>query len=328
MAATVAASKAYDLAGGALREDLADIIYDISPMDAWFVSHAARGKASSTTHEWLSDTLVAASSTNAAIEGDAFSATARTLPTRLKNYTQIRTKSSEVTGTAQKVDNAGMRELLGYHTARAGKEAKRDMEAACLGNNPASVGTSVSARVSGGVPTWIYELNHIKMTGQAAAGFSTTAPVSGFPTATMPGIGSSATAFTETDLKNMLGKAWSAGGDVDTILCSAAVYNTISGFTGLATRFRDVGSKQQAQIIGAADVYVSAYGVHNIQLSRYILTAACYSLDMKTWAIDYLRPFQTIEIAKIGDAERRMLLSEWTLRCNAPRANTKVHGIL
>lgn len=323
MAATVAASKAYDLSGGALREDLSDIIYDISPMDAWFCSHAMRGSAKSTTHEWLSDSLVAASSSNAAIEGDAFSATARALPSRLKNYTQISVKGFEVTGTAQKVDNAGMKELLGYHTARAGKELKRDMESAMLGNNPASAGTSVSARVSGGVPNWIYSLNHIKLTGQTV--WSTTAPVSGFATATIPG--SSTTAFVKADLDSMLQKAWSAGGDVDTVLCGASVYNTISGFTGLATRFRDVGSRQQAQIIGAADVYVSAFGSHNIQLSRYMMSASVFGLEMKTWAVDYLRPFETQEIAKIGDAERRQLVVEWTLRCNAPRANTKAHGI-
>lgn len=324
MAATVNASKAYDLAGGALREDLGNIIYDISPMDAWFMSHAARGTAKSTTHEWLTDSLTAASATNAAIEGDAFSATARTLPSRLKNYTQISKKEYEVTGTAQKVDNAGMRELLAYHRARSGKELKRDIEAACLGNNPASAGTSVSPRVSGGVPNWIYSANHIKLTGQTV--WSTTAPVSGFATATIPG--ASTTAYTETDLKAQLSQAWSCGGEVDTILCPATVYNTISGFTGLATRFRDVRSREQAQIIGAADVYVSAFGSHNIQLSRYILAASCYTLDMSSWQIDYLRPFQTFEIAKIGDGDREAMLAEWTLVCKTPLANTKVHGIL
>lgn len=323
MAAAVGASKAYDLSGGTLREDLMDIIYDISPMDTVFMSKAGRGTARSTTHEWLTDTLTAASATNAAVEGDAFSATARTLPTRLKNYTQIAKKEFEVTGTAQKVDNAGMRELLAYHTARAGKEIKRDMEAGFLGNNPASAGTSVSPRVSAGVPNWIYSANHIKIATQTV--WSTTAPVSGFATATIPG--ASTAAFTETVLKDMLSQAWSCGGEVDTILCSAAVYNTISAFTGLATRFRDVSSRQQAQIIGAADVYVSAFGSHNIQLSRYIMSATAFALDMKTWAVDYLRPFQTIEIAKVGDSERRTLLAEYTLRANTPTANTKVHGI-
>ena len=323
MAATVLASKAYDLAGGALREDLGDIIYDISPMDTTFLSQAARGTAKSTTHEWLSDSLTAAAH-NAEIEGNAFSAQSRSLPARLKNYLQISRKEYEVTGTAQKVDNAGMRELMSYHRMRAGKELKRDIETSLLGHNAASAGTSTSARVSGSVGPWIYELNHIKLTGQTV--WSTTAPVSGFATATGPG--ASTTALTEADLKSALQKPWSCGGSVDTIMCNATVYNQISAFTGLATRFRDVGSKQQAQIIGAADVYVSAFGSHNIRLSRYIPSATIYCLDMSSWQVDYLRPFQTIDIAKIGDAERQMMLAEWTLVAKTPRANSKIKGIL
>lgn len=322
MAATVNASKAYDLSGGALREDLENVIYDISPMETWFMTNAGRGSCKSTTHEWLTDAL-AAPAANAQIEGDAFSANARTLPSRLKNYTQISTKAIEVTGTAEEVDNAGMKSLMAYHTARAGKEIKRDMETAMLGNNPASAGTSVSPRISAGVPNWIYSANHIKGSGQTV--WSTTAPVSGFATATIPG--ASTTAFTETDLKAMLQQPWSCGGEVDTVLCGSAVYNTISGFTGLATRFRDVASKKQAQIIGAADVYVSAYGSHNIVLSRYLMSATCLALDMSTWRVDYLRSFKTMPIAKVGDAERKMLLAEWTLVAKTPTANAKMHGI-
>jgi len=322
MAQTVAASKAYDLAGGALKEDLEDIIYDISPMDTIFLSRAGRGTAKSTTHEWMTDSLHAAV-INKHIEGDAFSATARTLPSRLKNYTQISRREFEVTGTARKVDNAGMRELMAYHTARAAKELKRDLEVSMLQVSPASAGTSPSPRVSGSVPSWLYTDNHIKLTGQTV--WSTTAPVSGFATATCPG--SSATAFSSADLNNMLQQAWSCGGEVDTILCPASVYNVISTFTSLATRFRDVASKQQAQIIGAADVYVSAYGSHNVVLSRWMTAGYCFAFDMKTWEVAYLRPFQTIEIAKVGDADRRMILAEWTLVAKSPLANTKAAGI-
>jgi hypothetical protein len=75
-------------------------------------------------------------------------------------------------------------------------------------------------------------------------------------------------------------------------------------------------------------VYVSAFGSHNIQLSRYIPSATIYCLDMSSWQIDYLRPFQTIDIAKIGDAERQMMLAEWTLVAKTPRANSKIKGIL
>jgi len=321
MTATVAASKAYDMAGGVLREDLMNIIYDISPMETVFMKQAGRGTAKSTTHEWLTDAL-GAPAKNAQIEGDAFTAVARTLPTRLKNYTQISSKPVEVTGTARAVNSAGMRELMAYNTSQAGLELKRDIETGALSDEPASAGTSVSARVSAGAEAWIYAPNHIGTTQSAA---TTTAPVSGF--ATSPVTDGTATAFTEVLLKSMLQAAWTQGGDVDVILCGATLYNTISGFTGLATRFRDVSSRSQAQIIGAADVYVSAFGSHSIMLSRYARATTVFALDMKTWAIDYLRPFNTDEIAKVGDADRRLILAEWTLRCSAPLANAKMTAV-
>ena len=321
-APTVAASKSYDLSGGVLREDLQDIIYDISPMDTWFLSNAGRGKAKSTTHEWLTDTLTAAAK-NARVEGDGFSAVARTLPSRLKNYTQIAKKEFEVTGTTQAVDNAGMRELLAYHTARAGKELKRDMEKDLLSDEPASAGSSTAARVSAGMEAWIYDPNHILASSQTTA--TTTAPVSGF--AISPVTDGSAVSMSEANLKSALQQAWSTGGEVDTILCGPTLYNSISAFTGIATRFRNVNSKQQAEIIGAADVYVSAFGSHAIRLSRYARATTLFCLDMKTWNVAYLRPFQTIDIAKIGDAERRMILCEYTLVAKSPLANTKMTGV-
>ena len=321
MAATVGASKAYDLSGGALREDLEDIIYDISPMDTVFLTRISRLRAKSTLHEWLSDKLTAAA-LNAAVEGDAFSATARTLPTRLKNYTQISKKEYEVTGTAQAVDNAGMAKLMAYHAARAGKELKRDMEVSMLGTNAASAGTSVSPRVSASVSNWITtpDGGHIKLTNQTTA--STSAISAGFANGAVTA--GSSTAMVSADLNNMLSQAWSCGGETDTILCPAAVYNTISGFTSIATRFRNVNSRAQAEIIGAADVYVSAYGSHNIVLSRYIPAGAVYALDMKTWGIAYLRSFTTLPIAQVGDAVREGIVAEWTLVCKAPTGNTKV----
>jgi hypothetical protein len=172
--------------------------------------------------------------------------------------------------------------------------------------------------VSAGAESWICSPNHISVNQTTA---TTTAYVSGF--ATSPVTDGSATAFTETGLKAMLAQAWSCGGEVDTILVGAGLYNTISGFTGIATRFRDVAAGKQASIVGAADVYVSAYGKHNIQLSRYSRSDTVLALDMSTWEVAYLRPFQTIEIAKVGDSERRLMLAEYTLCAKSPKANTK-----
>lgn len=324
MTATVASSKSFDLSGGVLRESLTDMIFDVSPMDTYFISNITRGTAKSTTEEWLVDNLAAAAA-NAQIEGDAFAAVARALPSRLKNYTQISSKQYEVTRTARKVNNAGMRELLAYHTARAGKELKRDIEFNCLNNNPASAGTSTSPRVSGGVPNWIYSGQHYKHTTQTLQ--TTTAPVSGFATATGGSWTNSATAYAETDLRDALKLAWSTGGEVDVLLCAATSFNKLSTFTGVAQRFRDVASKSPAQIIGYADVYVSAYGTAKMILSRYIMADTVFGLQMDTWELRFLDPIAVEEIAKIGDADRRMIIGEWTLVAKTPLANMKAHGV-
>lgn len=324
MAAPTGSTKSYDLSGNTLREDLRDIIYDISPMDTIFLTSAGRGSCKSTTHEWLTDALVAAT-TNAAIEGDDFSANVRTQPSRLKNYTQISRKDVQVTGTSRAVDNAGMADILARHTARMGKEIKRDMEFSILNNNPASAGTSPSPRVSGGVPNWIYSGQHYKHSTQTLQ--TTTAPVSGFATATGGSWTNSATAYAETDLRDMLKLAWSTGGEVDTVLCDSVAFNRFSAFTGVAQRFRDVGSRQAAQIIGYADLYVSPYGTHKLVLSRYVPTSTAYALQMDMWEVAYLRNFQIIDIAKVGDGDRKSLLAEWTLVAKNPLANAKAHGV-
>ena len=324
MTAPTGATKSYDQSGNVLREDLRDIIYDISPMDTIFMTSAGRGRAKSTIHEWQTDALVAAGA-NKAIEGDDFSANTRTQPTRLKNYTQIVRKDIQVSGTSRAIDAAGFADQMAYHTSRAAKEIKRDMEFEFLNNNPASAGTSPSPRVSGGVPNWIYSGQHYKASSQTLQ--TTTALVSGFATATGGSWANSATAYAEADLKDMLKLAWSTGGETDTVLCDSTAFNRFSTFTGVATRFRDVGSKQAAQIIGYSDLYVSPYGTHKLVLSRYMPSGTAYCLQTDMWEVAYLRNFMVSDIAKVGDVDRKMLLAEMTLVCKNPLANAKAHGV-
>ena len=58
----------YDSVGE--REDLSDVIYSISPTDTPFISSAAKTKATAVLHEWQTDSLAAAVTNNAVIEGD------------------------------------------------------------------------------------------------------------------------------------------------------------------------------------------------------------------------------------------------------------------
>ena len=55
-----------------IREDLADIIYNISPTETPFMSGVAKNKATNTTHQWQTDALADVAA-NAAVEGDDIS---------------------------------------------------------------------------------------------------------------------------------------------------------------------------------------------------------------------------------------------------------------
>lgn len=320
MGAPTAAFAAYNKVG--IREDLSDIIFNITPMDTYFLSNVAKGKATNVLHDWQTDSLDAPAS-NKFIEGDDFSAQVVNPTTKLRNYTQISRKDFVITRTANKVNTAGRKEELAYQTVLKGKALKRDIEYNVLSNEQASAGTSASPRTSAGVETWIYTANHVSATGQTTN--TTPAPVSGI--ARSAGTDATATAFVEADLKSALLQAWSCGGETDVILLSPTLKNKLDQFTGIATRFRNVNAGQQADIVGAADVYVSSYGSHKVVLSRYMRASAVLCLDMGSWAIAWLDPIHMEDIAKSGDSEKKMLVGEWTLEARTPLANTKLTNV-
>src|SRR5512135_1488945 len=306
-----------------IREDLEDIIYNIAPMETYFLSNAGRMKARNTMHDWQTDTLDTPSATNAWIQGDDFSAKAITATTKLRNYTQIARKDFAITRTSNVVNTAGRKEELAYQTVLKGKALKRDIESSLVSTNAATAGAAASAALSAGAETWIYTVNHVAATGQTTS--TTPAPVSGI--AGTAGTDGTATAFVEADLKSALQQAWSQGGETDVILLSPTLKNKLDAFTGIATRFRNVNAGDQADIVGAADVYVSSYGSHKVMISRYMRASAVLCLDMSTWAVGWLDPIHMENIAKSGDSEKRMIVGEFTLVAKSPTANTKLTNV-
>ena len=111
-----------------VREDLSNVIYQISPEETPFMSNVGRENVSNTFFEWQTDDLAAASTTNAQIEGDDITSfTAVTATVRLGNYTQISRKDVIIAGTLEAVDKAGRRSELSYQMAKKSAEIKRDM---------------------------------------------------------------------------------------------------------------------------------------------------------------------------------------------------------
>ena len=128
-----------------IREDLADIIYSISPTETPFMSGVAKTSATNTSHQWQTDALADVVA-NAAVEGATISYPTLSATTKLTNYTQISTKAVQVSGTNDAVTSAGRNNELAYQVAKSAKELKRDMETALLSNVAAAAGNATTAR--------------------------------------------------------------------------------------------------------------------------------------------------------------------------------------
>lgn len=294
------------------REDLQDKIFDISPTETPFISGIGRRGATQHYHEWQTDSLATATH-NPAVEGDQFAGTAITATTRVGNYTQEQVKEITVTDRARATDMAGRADELSYQLAKAGKEMKRDMEVTATNEQGSVAGSSSVAGECAGAEAWI-STNHNHATG-STAGFSggTVADVTdGTPRA-----------FTDTLLDDAIQDAWTQGGNPRMILVGAKNKVVASGFGGIATNFKNVNSGQ-ATIVAAADLYVSDFGEHSIVPGRFNRDRTALILDMEMWEIATLQQMHTNPIAKIGTAERRQLVVDWTLVSKNEAASAKV----
>ena len=290
--------KTYDAT--AIREDLSDVIYDISPTDTPFLSSiAGKGTVANTTFEWQTDALTAASGTNYHVEGAAVGSAATTATTRLNNKTQISKKVVEVSGTHEAVNNAGKKSEMAHQLAKASKELKRDMETSLLAENDSVTGDASTARETRG-----------------AAHFITT-------NVTDAGTSGSHAAVVEADITAVAESTWTQGGEPSTILLGATNKKLVTAMTGRASETRSVVDDNKS-IYNAVEVYVSDFGTFNITLDRFCDQDVIYFLDHDMWSVEYLRDFQTVDIAKEGDSDKKMLLVEFGLRCGNEKANGKI----
>ena len=304
--ATTATFDTYRSVG--IREDLTDIISDISPTDTPFVSNVGSGSSKGTYHEWQKDSLAAPADSPVAEGADA-SPVALTPTVRLGNYTQINEKSFVISGSDMVADNAGRGVEMAYQEAKKGLELRKDIEYTCVGVNKAkSAGAgnnpgAAAARETATVMSWITtNTNFDATTGVDPTGDGTDARTD-----------SSATrAFTEGLLTDVIDKIYLTGGSPDMIMANTQQKRILSQtFKGSADS-RDV-SVDGKRVINAVDFYESDYGVLSVVPNRYMRQRDVFVLDTEMWSIDLYRPYFTKDLAVTGDNEKKQMIVEWTL---------------
>lgn len=313
-----------------IREDVEDVIWELDPMDTWALTNLDKVDANSTYHEWLSDSLAAATA-NIVREGDDATFSTAAPAQRLGNYCQILNKTFVVSDTLEQVRKIGRATEAGRLGTKLLKELKRDWEAALCGNQASSAGGAATGRSMAGMESWIAgptaQTANTAANVVAATTSAATATTPGFSGGTVaaPTDGTTTGALTEGSLRAALEGSWADGGDPRVILVGSSQKRAIDAMTGIATRFVDSSPKAQASIVGAANVYVSSFGSpHVVTLSRYVRSSVVLCIDPDYWAVAFLRKFQTKELAKTGDATKKLIVSEGTLVCRNPAASSKV----
>jgi hypothetical protein len=311
-----------------LREDLSNTIYNIAPTETPVVSSIGKTKATATIHQWQTDTLGAATN-NALIEGDAAGSFTPVATVQAVNKTQIMGKVVNVSGTLDAVDKAGRKTETAYQLAKAGQELKRDIEKSILGNVAPVTGSAVAARKLASIQTWI-QTNWTSAQTTVAAGkpaAPTGAPGTAIRTATLT---ANTVVFSEAALKIAVKKVFEAGGNPTMLVVPPHQKQVVSSFAGIAEQRYAAPKKAQTTIIGAADVYLSDFGVLSVVPDRFMTPDYAVNgeqallIDPTMLSIATLRPFQSTLLSKDGDRTTHQMLTELTLQVN----NEAAHGIV
>jgi hypothetical protein len=315
MAVTANTNETYDVT--TIREDLSEALASVSPTETVFMSAIGTRSVDNTYFEW-SEVDLAAAATNTQIEGDVgLSNSAPTNAVRKGNYTNISAKVVEVSDTNQAVNGVANAQTVAKQVAYKLSEMKRDMEKMCLSNVAGNAGASGTARVTAGLPAFL-TTNASRGTG-GADGTTSGSGTSGYPNAAATD--GTQRAITEALLKGVIADCWDEGATPSIVLCGSSQKQTISTFTGNATRYKEA---EDSKLNAAIDVYISDFGELQIIPARHIRSRDVFVLDPSYAEIAYLQTANQKPLARTGLSERRLISAEWGLQVTSEKA----HGVI
>lgn len=293
------------------REDLANLIYNISPADTPVMSAAGRRNATNTQFDWQTDALAAADDTNAQIEAFVNTGATSTATTRLRNVTQISKKDVTVSGTQEAANSAGRKSEKAYQFAKRSRELKTDIEKIICGKQPLDFG---SGGVGTETPRKTRALEHWLSANVSVAN------TMGGATYAAPGSETAAVTdgtlrnFTETLLKTGIRLAYNRGGAPTNLVVPPDLKEGVSAFVGRTSAREIVGERE---IVATVSVYASDFGTIKVIPSRLVRTRSALLLDFDYLKLAFYRNFRRTPLAKTGDADTELLLAEYGLEVSS-----------
>jgi hypothetical protein len=289
------------------REDLSNIIYNISPMQTPFMSSIGKRSINNVVFDWQTEVLATPVATGE-LEGFELSRSAAVATTRVSNVAMISKRDATVSGSQESSDPAGKRSEMAHQLAIMSKALKRDMEEALCQKGAKTTGNATTARVTGGFESWITS-NDSRGSGGASTGGGA-APTDG-----------TQRALTETLLKDVLQLCFENGGEPSLAICGPHNKQVISGFTGRSQARQMIDANT---VEASVSIYSSDFGELKIVPSNRSRERSLLLVDPEYAKVSYLRDFKTVDIATIGDAMTKMIIVEYGLEVS----NEAAHGVV
>lgn len=295
-----------------IREDLTNNIHRVDVEDTPFTSRVGTANAKQPLHEWQTRALSAVDTANAVPEGDEVSRSASTQNVRISNVCQISRKDATTSGTVEASDLAGRNREMALQMADRSIELRKDCEAICLSNNAFD---NTGTRGLRGFEAWI-------RTNASRAGDGADPADPNVTPATTATDGTQR-AFTEPLWLDNLQEIYTAGGNVKFALMGPFNKRAASAFTG-RSQAREMIAKDRIQ--QATNLFATDFGDIEMVPHRYLRSSGrtVYNIDPSNVKVAYLRKMVRFPLAKIGDAETRVILNEYTLEM----CNEKAHGVV
>lgn len=294
----------YDLVGK--KEDISDIISNISPSKTPFSSMIGSESHGSVLYQWQEDSLLAVAA-NAQVEGAAAPTASWQATVMRSNTTQILMSTASASGTADVVKKYGRAKELAYQLGMRSVELKRNLENAMVGTAQASVtGNDSTARQFAGYQT------------QIAAGSTIT---------------NSSTALTEPNVLAMAQTLYTAGSEPSILMVKPAdtlkVATWQTGGTGSAnarTKMIDGGSKELYNVV---NVYYSPFSSEGLKvvMNRFQRVSDALVFEPDMWKKVVVRNWFRETLAKVGDSTQVMIVGEFGLRHKNFAASGLITGL-
>lgn len=317
MAIVSGTQNTYDINGE--REDLSDVIWDVSPVETPVLTAMRKVKATNVYHEWQTDSLAAAAA-NAQLEGDEASFSVPTATSRIGNYCQILRKTAIVSRSSEVANKAGRQSEMAYQVARRMQELKKDMEYQMIGvNNVRVAGGDTTAREMSSISCFI-ATNDVFNSGGTPAGVSPTGDGSGVRTDS-----GTQQAFTEAMLTSSLSLCYTNGANPTMLVAGAFNRGKVSGFAGSGqTRYVSTDAKTLNVSI---DVYEGDFATLKVVPCRQIRTRDVLLLDPEYLAFAEFDGLKATDLAKTGDATKKLITWEGTLEVSTEKAHGGVFDL-